>query len=231
MDRRESNTENGAGLSGGLISNGVIFENDYNATYNSFTGYAASTMTDTTTPGFGNQFSNITGSGAGGSDTYGVAFLTGSIILPSATVVQSAEFTNTTYAALSMLNGDPFAKAFGGTTGDDPDFFKLIIEGIDAFGASTGTVDLFLADYTSVDPLGDYILDEWTLLNLSGLGTISELQFSFESTDIGDFGINTPVYFAIDNLVTIPEPGTAFLFGLGIAWLARKPADTMRTRR
>lgn len=223
--------ENGSGLSDGLVSNGVFFENNYNATYDSFTGYAASTMTDTTTPGFGNQFSNITGSGAGGSDTYGIAFLTGSIILPSATVVQSAEFTNTTYTALSMLNGDAFAKTFGGISGDDPDFFRLIIEGIDSLGASTGTVDLFLADYTSANPLDDYVLDEWTLLNLSGLGTISELRFSFESSDIGDFGINTPVYFSIDNLVTIPEPSTALLLGLGIACLTRRSAATMRSRR
>ena len=29
-------------------------------------------------------------------------------------------------------------------------------------------------------------------------------------------------YFAIDNLTTIPEPGTALLFGLGLIWMATR---------
>jgi len=33
-----------------------------------------------------------------------------------------------------------------------------------------------------------------------------------KTTDIGDFGPNTPLYFAVDNLVvSIPEPTTATL--------------------
>ncbi len=213
--------ENGAGLAGGYTSGGVFFENVYTASFDGFTGFAASTTTDDTTPGFGNQFSNITGGGAGGSDGFGIYFLTGRIILASVQTVLGAEFTNTTYAALSMRNGDFFAKQFGGDGGDDEDFFRLLIEGIDLGGASTGVVELMLADYRFADNASDYVLDQWTYLDLSGLGAVKELAFSFESTDVGDFGINTPQYFAIDNLATIPEPGTALLFGLGLAGLAR----------
>jgi hypothetical protein len=223
--------ENGAGLAGGFASGGIFFENDYTELYDSFTGYAASTMTDSTTPGFGNQFSNITGSGAGGSAGYGIGFLSGSIVLPTPSVVLGAEFTNTTYSALSMLDGDMFAKRFGGTTGDDEDFFRLLIEGIDDVGGSTGTVELMLADYRFSDNSQDFILDEWVFLNLSGLGVVSELQFSFESSDIGSFGINTPQYFAIDNLVSVPEPATALFIGWGLAWLARRPRDSERSTR
>ena len=49
---------------------------------------------------------------------------------------------------------------------------------------------------------------------------MSELRFGFDSSDAGDFGINTPTYFAIDNLVTVPEPGHTLLIGLGLAALA-----------
>ncbi|HEB89007.1 MAG TPA: DUF4465 domain-containing protein, partial [Deltaproteobacteria bacterium] len=63
-------------------------------------------------------------------------------------------------------------------------------------------------------------LDQWVFQDLSSLGLVKELGFSFESSDVGSFGINTPQYFAIDNLTTIPEPGTALLFGLGLFWIA-----------
>ena len=216
-------TLNGSTLSGGYTSGGVFFENNYDATFDSFTGFAASTTTDATTPGFGNQFSNITGSGAGGSAGFGLAFDTGRIVLPSLQIVLGAEFTNTTYAALSMLNGDAFAKQFGGATGEDPDFFRLLIEGVDDSGGSTGVVELMLADYRFADNELDFVLDQWIFQDLTSLGLVKELLFSFESSDVSIFGdvefINTPAYFAIDNMTTIPEPGTALLLGLGLVWM------------
>lgn len=218
-------TFNGSDGAGGYTSGGVFFENSYTAAFDSFTGFAASTTTDTTTPGFGNQFSSFAGGGAGGSTAYGLAYLGGRIILPTSQTVLGADLTNTSYAALSMRDGDTFAKQFGGTTGDDEDFFRLVIEGIDASGASTGTVDFLLADYRFADNALDYIVDEWTYQDLSSLGAVKELLFSFESSDLGSFGINTPTYFAIDNLTTIPEPGTALLLGIGLAGLAARKRE------
>ncbi|MEE8164319.1 MAG: DUF4465 domain-containing protein [Myxococcota bacterium] len=200
---------------GRFASGGVTFLND-----GAFSGFSASTTMDTTTPGFLNQYSNITGSGAGGSAGFGIAFSSSTIVLPTPQTVLGAEFTNTTYAALSMRDGDSFAKQFGGLTGGDPDFFRLLIEGIDDQGGSTGLVELMLADYRFEDDVFDFILDVWVFLDLTGLGIVSELRFDFESSDVGGFGINTPTYFAIDNLVTIPEPGQTLLIGLGLAALA-----------
>lgn len=200
---------------GSFSSGGITFLND-----GSFSGFSASTTMDSTTPGFGNQYSNITGSGASGSAGFGIAFSDSTIVLSTPQTVLGAEFTNSTYAALSMRDGDAFAKQFGGATGDDPDFYRLLIEGIDDLGGSTGFVELMLADYRFADGPLDFILDQWVFLDLTGLGIVSELRFGFESSDIGTFGINTPTYFAIDNLVTVPEPSLALLIGLGIATLA-----------
>jgi Domain of unknown function (DUF4465) len=214
--------ENGANLAGGYTSGGIFFENHYTPSFDAFSGFAASTATDATTPGFRNQFSNITGSGALGSSGFGIAYFEGRIVLPEPQIVSGAYFTNTTYAALSMRDGDFFSKKFGGATGSDPDYFRLLVEGIDAAGASTGVVPLLLADFRFADDALDYILDEWVFLDLAGLGSVRELRFGFESSDVGAFGINTPTYLAIDELVTIPEPGAALLLGLGLGVLARR---------
>lgn len=217
---------NGSTLAGGFESGGVFFENQYDPTFGVFSGFAASTKTDSTTPGFGNQFSNITGAGAGGSAGFGIGFFEGRIVLPSSQTVLGAWLTNTTYAALAMRDGDFFSKRFGGPSGTDPDYFRLIIEGFDDQGSSTGSASLLLADYRFADSAQDYILDRWVFLDLSGLGAVRELRFGFESSDVGAFGINTPTYFAIDDLSTIPEPGMAILLGLGLSMLARRPAGS-----
>ena len=183
-------------------------------------------MTDTTTPGYSNQCSAYTGGGVNGSSNYGVSYIlldwaSGYDPIPtrldfvgSATgySVQGAYFTNTTYAALSMLNGDAYAKKFGGDTGDDPDWFKLIITGI---GSTAAPVEFYLADYRFANNSQDYIVDDWEWVHLSSLGEVTGLEFSVASSDVGALGINTPTYFAMDNLTYIPEPMSILLLGTG----------------
>ncbi len=210
---------NGSDGASGFASAGIHFSNDYNSDFGSWSGFAYSNMSDTTTVGFFNQYSGFVGSGAGGSANYGVAFISGfgpkaKITLPEPTTVNRMSITNTTYAAISMLHGDEFAKKFGGATGNDPDFLRLAIHGMDATGSQTGSVDFFLADFRFSDNAQDYIIDEWVDVDLTGLGAnVKWLEFEMETTDVGTFGANTPLYFALDNLAiqSVPEPATLFL--------------------
>ncbi|AFZ27259.1 hypothetical protein Cylst_5225 [Cylindrospermum stagnale PCC 7417] len=208
---------NGADGAGGFTSQGAFFNNNYNPTFQSWSGWSYSNTTDTTTPGFLNQYSAYTGGGFNGSSNYGVAFTfapgSAYIDLPTGFSAKSAQITNTTYAALSILNGDQFAKKFGGASGNDPDFFLLKITGLDAANQQTGSVDFYLADYRFTDNSQDYLVDTWNLVDLSSLGGATKLSFAVTSSDIGPFGLNTPAYFALDNLTlepsnvaTVPEP-------------------------
>jgi hypothetical protein len=216
---------NGADASGGFTTRGMHFANSYNTTFGSWSGFAYSNKTDTTTPGFTNQYSAIAGSGAGGSSTYGVSY-TGSndavVTLPAGRTVASASITNTTYAYLSMRDGDGFAKKFGGASGNDPDFFKLTITGLDEANVALGTVDFYLADFRFADNASDYLLSGWTAVDLSALSAARKLSFELTSSDNGTFGMNTPAYFAIDDLVTVPEPAALGVFGLAFVALARR---------
>ena len=101
----------------------------------------------------------------------------------------SIRLTNTTYTALSMRDGDSFAKKFGGGTGNDPDFFLLNIQGRDASDAITGIVPFYLADYRFSNNALDYIVSQWTTVDLSSLPVnTTALTFELTSSDVGPSG-------------------------------------------
>ncbi len=219
----------GADLAGQFTSVGVDFENTHIPAWNYWYGFGASTMTDTTTPGYGNQYSAITGAGVGGSATYGLFFDDSAAdpraVLGNTSVLEGMYVTNTTYAYRSMLDGDPFSKQFGGPSGDDADFFLLTIRGYDQFGVEVAnTVDFYLADFRDANNALDYIIDQWTWVDLSALGAVASLGFELSSSDVDPtYGyMNTPGYFAIDDLQLVPEPGTALLVGIGLFGLGMR---------
>ena len=198
--------ENNADL-GYFQCDNVQLLNDFNEQFMSWSGWAISTMTDVTTAGFTNQYSSYTGSGHN-SMTYAVTYaFSGSIIrLDERSTVESISVSNSTYAYLSMLNGDAIAKKFGGETGNDPDFFRLKVQKYLDGQLGAEEVVFELADYSFSDNSQDYIFEGWHELDLNGLGLCDSLLFTLSSSDNGDFGMNTPAYFCIDNILTMPDP-------------------------
>jgi hypothetical protein len=200
---------NGADGAGGFVSRGAFFNNSYNSQFGTWSGWSYSNQTDVTTSGFMNQFSayNLPDGGGDGTQNYGLVYNfqlgDASILLPDGTAPASVRVTNTTYTALSMRDGDMFAKKFGGPDGTDPDFFVLTIHGVDANNNVTGRVDFYLADYRFQDPSLNYIVGTWSTIDLTSLGNATKLTFELNSSDIGAFGMNTPAYFALDNLVVL----------------------------
>ena len=199
---------NGDDLSGGFMDHGFFFNNLYNVDWSSWSGFAYSRVNDTNTVGWDNQYAVISGTDVDGDGTYAVAYESWDddvIVLPSPSSVQGFYINNTTYTALDMLNGSAYSKKFGGATGDEPDWFKITVTGKDDDGVELGGVDFMLADYTSTNSAQDYIVTDWTWLDLTSIGpNVSTLHFALSSTDNGDWGMNTPAYFAIDEISTTP---------------------------
>jgi len=195
---------NGSDGNGGFTSGDIFLPNDFNSEFMSWSGWAISNTTDVTTPGFTNGFSAIAGGGFDGSAHYAVNFgAQNNMILQGNAAGQPVSgmyITNNTYAYLSMQDGDTFAKKFGGVTGDDPDFFRLTIKAFLNGNLSTDSVNFYLADYRFSNNSQDYIVDEWTWVNLSSLGDVDSLSFTLTSSDVGQFGMNTPAYFCVDNI-------------------------------
>ena len=197
---------NGSDGSGGFYSGLIWLPNDYNTSWQSWSGWAISNTTNVTTPGPVNQYSAITGEGAQSSSNYAVAFVVGKnkMHLPDIAFgdqVVSLSITNSTYAYWSMKNGDMFTKKFGGLTGNDPDYFLLTIKAYKEGLLSPDSIDFYLADYRFADNTQDYIIDEWTNIDLSSLENHDSLSFTLSSSDNSTFGMNTPAYFCIDNVV------------------------------
>lgn len=222
---------NGSDQGGGFSSAGVAFTNLYNASWGSWSGWGYSTTADVTTAGYTNQYSAFTGSARSGQ-VYAIAFMDPwngynpiLVDLPAGwEAPTSISVANTTYAALTIADGDGFVA----TPFSQGDYFKLTIQGLDHGGAVVGTIEHYLADYRG-DPGTYFIQDTWSDLDLSALGTgIDKLSLSLESTDVGDFGMNTPAYIAMDDLILgatpVPEPGFMALFlGLvALGWILLK---------
>jgi len=184
----------------------------YTPAYDSWSGWAISSMMDTLTPGFTNQYSSIVGSGYDGSTSYGVAFDFGENRIDIESEYNSGKGTvgmyvsNSTYAYFSMLEGDAFAKKFGGETGEDPDFLSIVFRGIVDGVVSTDSVEFFLADFRSNIASEDYISKEWSWVDLSALGSVNSIVINMRSSDVGAFGINTPLYFCVDNIEVDIDP-------------------------
>ena len=221
---------NGAALdTSGFMAGQIFLPNSYTATaeFSFWSGWSLSSMRDTVTPGFMNQYSAITGAGAEGSPTYAVGFGGGTAIRLSAgpALIEGLSITNTTYAALSMRDGDQFAKRFGGATGDDPDFFSVSFRGWSGGERSADSVTVFLADYRG-GANEDFILEEWQAVDLSTLGAVDSLTVSFASSDVGTDGINTPRYVAIDNIVVGQASSLADFFRPAAPRVFPNPAST-----
>lgn len=205
---------NGSDNSGGFVANQIaIFPNnfvDWGGGITSWSGFAYSNMKDTTIQDFTNQYSNFAGSLLPNSHIFGISYNasdwnTGQIIPNTVSFSSfinpiSMYVTNSTYTALTMKNGDNYSKKFGGITGNDPDWFKLTIIGMND-DSITGTIDFYLADYRFSDNNQDYIVKDWQNIDLTFLGTINKLSFLLSSSDTGIFGMNTPAYFCFDNIL------------------------------
>ena len=84
----------------------------------------------------------------------------------------------------------------------EQDTLALIIQTLDSTKTPTATIIYYLA-------IDGTCNEGWVKVPLTALGQTSCLSFSMTSTDIGDWGANTPLYFALDGLTINTELPTA----------------------
>ncbi|MEX0671498.1 MAG: DUF4465 domain-containing protein [Pirellulales bacterium] len=176
---------------------------------------------------FADQYLSLPGGGFA-SSTYAVAYAdSATVTFPAAGSVAGLQITNTAYTGLTMLNGDPYGFSRPLSAGG---WFATTATG-KLGGITTGSATFYLADLRTGTSPG--VLTTWAWFDLAALGTVDQVEFVFEGSDKSTFGLNTPAYFAMDNLTfsAVPEPATATALGLvAFAALARR-AHRVRSRR
>jgi hypothetical protein len=197
-------------VSGGNFTvDGVTFALNYNATYASWDGIALSNAgwKLPTSSNYADQF-YLAGEvpSSAEANNYAVVYDPGAygtnpvITLPdSFDMPQSFDVVNTAYTWATMRFGDSYGFS---TPFAEGDWYKLTITGYDAQEEATGMVEVYLADYRSHDASKHYALTDFTKVDLSALhDSVKKIRFIISSSDTGAYGINTPTYFAFDNLV------------------------------
>ena len=173
-------------------SHGITFENYYNESQSYNSGFTVSNMTDMETAGYLNQYSvynkQSTTFAIYNPSYYGNCYIKSA--KESATFEPvSVEVCLTTYTYLSAKNGDGYSTPLA-----EDGWFAATFTGYDANDKVTGSVEVKLIDGTSW-------MDSWTKISLEELGDVNKILITFDGSDKGDWGLNTPAYVAIDNFV------------------------------
>lgn len=183
----------------------VIYSGSYafhiNNMGNWWHGFAISNQTATTFTGYSgpDQYNSSVGHGYDNSKAYSVAYSDGSYVeitnSEDGADLTGVYVTNSACGATIMQNGNKFARAFA-----KGDWLKLTATGTKADG-TTAKADFYLADYRDVDATKRYIITDWTWFDLSSLGKVKKVTFTFTGTDMSDNGkwLNTPTYFCLDD--------------------------------
>ena len=181
-------------------------------------GFSYTNKYDSVNGSFGNLYGVQAYKGYTNSSTYVVGQDRSTVkVLPPFTDVNGFYITNTTYTYKSIRNGNQFSRKFGDTTGTGsgttipqgsyPDFFKITAKGFKNGTMKADSVVFFLADYRFANNAQDYAVKTWEWFDLSQLKQVDSIRFFMYSSDLGSFGINTPLFFAMDNFSTAaPNP-------------------------
>lgn len=192
----------GESANGKFTSGDFNFVNNYSVSEYGpyFDGFTISSSTSTAFDSdtyLVDQFNSCVGSGADNSSQYAVISWSSYASQPNAIyhkenklfTPQSVALTNAAYAFNVIRTGNYYSRKF-----TDKDVFTLKFLGYKENEATGTSVEVNLAE-------AGMLQFAWKTIDLTDLGEVDEIRFEMSSTDVGDWGMNTPAYFCIDNFV------------------------------
>lgn len=221
VDLQGATYYNGADEAGLIATAGDFsFMNYYDPGYGSWNGFAVSaTRSDIYTGNWGDdsQFNSCVAGGMQ-SEKFAIGYYSEynvwmddqypEIYATKNIKPEYAYITNTAWAVKSMTEGDDYAKKF-----DETDWLKLTISGMvfdeeEEDYVAQASVDFYLAK-------DGKIVDEWTKVDLTPLGVCEFIRFTMDSSDKSYGMMNTPAYFALDNMkASVTDDPTTAIKGI-----------------
>ena len=185
----------------GFHGENVGCEHFYNDEYNYWGGFALSKVYDRDAANgkFENQYAVYNTEAASGdnfllyyydsySDPCDMVFIKQSALL------HSVKLNLTTYVYSSITDEaiNDFARKF-----EDGDYLKVVFSALDKLEKPTGeSVECYVVDYRDGER---FVADNWNEFSLGF--TADRVRITIETSDVGEYGANTPLYIAIDDLV------------------------------
>ena len=176
------------------------FEYFYNEEYAYWGGFALSNVKDTDPANglFANQYAVFNDSAASGENFliyyYDSFNEPCDIVLKKPVHLSVVKLNLTTYTYASITNEaiNDFARAF-----IDGDYLKVVFTAMKG-NEITGVDECYVVDFRD----GKRIMaTDWTEYSLVNLGRdYDHVRVTIETTDIGEWGANTPLYIALDDL-------------------------------
>ncbi|MEE1167852.1 MAG: DUF4465 domain-containing protein [Alistipes sp.] len=185
----------------GYENDHLEFEYFYNEEYAYWGGFAQSRVKDADAANglFANQYAVYNEAAASG-DSF-LIYYYDSYNEPCDIVVKQQgvslrdvmlNLTTYTYASITNEAINDFARVFV-----DGDYLKVVFTGMRG-NEATGVVECYVVDYRDGKC---EMTTEWTTFSLLGLGdNYNRVRVTIETTDVGEWGANTPLYIALDNL-------------------------------
>lgn len=237
-----SNGGQGRTNSDGWSSGSGHFSNNYFTDFGGYwSGWAYSNVVNSVSPYFQNQYAAFPGGGSNGTGgvdvggNYALAYTGSEVGISDAfirfsgrQIISSLDFANTTWVALyARDNNPPFYSDRANF--EDGDYLRVIFEGLDASDQVIGSESFSLVDFAGAGAEDNFILNQWSVANLTGLGAISGLRVRLDSNLFSTFGgvdyLDPPAYVAIDNLrlTAVPEPSSILgLAVLGVGFFVKR---------
>lgn len=177
------------------------FEHFYNEEYSYWGGFAQSKCFDMEDGTFNNQY-GVYNTKAASGDSF-LLFYYDSYNEPCDILCktdQEYQFSSvrlnlTTYTYKSITDEDinTFARAF-----TDGDYLKVVFTALNNDETLGQSVECYVVDYRDGKR---FAATNWELFDLSALrGNLAGLRVHIETSDVGEYGANTPLYICLDDL-------------------------------
>lgn len=196
----EKQTDDSYAYAYGFESQQFLFEHFYNEEYAYWGGFAHSEVKDSDAANgiYDNQYAVYNDAAATGDGF--LLYYYDSFNEPCDIVVKQSyalvsvrlNLSTFTYASITDEDINAFARAFG-----DGDYLKVIFTAM--LGDQEGnSVECYVVDYRNGER---FMATEWNTYNLTALGdSYDSVRMTIETTDIGEYGANTPLYICMDDL-------------------------------
>lgn len=187
------------GYSYGYRSDILDFEYHYDQEWGSWAGFAPSSCFDMEDATYANQYSVYNTKAASG-DKF-MMFYYDSYNEPTDILCRyhgdysfhSVRLNLSTICYKAISEGNVYARAFG-----DGDYLKVSFTALGANQTEGETVEFYAVDYRDGSR---FVANDWSYVDLSSLqGALWGLRIRIETTDMGEWGANTPLYVCLDDL-------------------------------